>query len=211
MEEENNNMDGNVAVRNNVVLVGKKPPMNYVLAVVTQFNNGADNVRIRARGNAISKAVDVAEIVRNRFMTSLKSPSSANIQIGSEEISNEDGTKSKVSSIQILLSKLDGEHPVVENLIENSVLIGKKPTMNYVLAVVTQMNNGRDSVTVKARGNAISKAVDVVEIARNRFVAAAKNPSTGSIAINSEAIENEDGSTSKVSSIEILLEKDEPR
>ena len=86
----------------NVVLIGKKPTMNYVLAVVTQFNNGAKNVKIRARGNAISRAVDVAEISRNRFLTNL---AVSDITINSEEISNEDGTKSKVSSIEILMNK----------------------------------------------------------------------------------------------------------
>lgn len=86
----------------NVVLIGKKPTMNYVLAVVTQFNNGARNVKIRARGNAISRAVDVAEISRNRFLTDL---AVKDIRINSEEISNEDGTKSKVSSIEILMNK----------------------------------------------------------------------------------------------------------
>lgn len=89
----------------NVVLIGKKPPMNYVLAVVTQFNNGVRSVKIRARGNSISRAVDVAEIARNRFVTDITNPSSESITIGSEEISNEDGTKSKVSSIEITLTK----------------------------------------------------------------------------------------------------------
>ncbi len=41
--------------------------MNYVLAVLTQFNSGATEVSIKARGRAISRAVDVAEIVRKRF------------------------------------------------------------------------------------------------------------------------------------------------
>ncbi len=86
----------------NIVLIGKKPTMNYVLAVVTQFNNGAKSVKIRARGNAISRAVDVAEISRNRFLTNL---AVKDILINSEEISNEDGTKSKVSSIEILMDR----------------------------------------------------------------------------------------------------------
>lgn len=86
----------------NVVLIGKKPPMNYVLAVVTQFNNGARNVKIRARGNAISRAVDVAEISRNRFVTDASVNS---IAISSEEIANEDGTNSKVSAIEIILGR----------------------------------------------------------------------------------------------------------
>ncbi|MCK5261279.1 MAG: DNA-binding protein Alba, partial [Thermoplasmatales archaeon] len=56
----------------NVIYVGSKPPMSYVLAVVTQFNSGSDEVIIKARGRAISTAVDTAEIVRNRFVTDAK-------------------------------------------------------------------------------------------------------------------------------------------
>ena len=41
----------------NVIYVGNKPPMSYVLAVVTQFNGGSDEVVIKARGRAISRAV----------------------------------------------------------------------------------------------------------------------------------------------------------
>ncbi|MEM3791671.1 MAG: DNA-binding protein Alba [Candidatus Micrarchaeaceae archaeon] len=86
----------------NVVLIGKKPPMNYVLAVVTQFNNGAKKVLIKARGAAISRAVDVAEIARNRFLTETKV---STINIGSENLMNEDGSQSKVSFIEITLTK----------------------------------------------------------------------------------------------------------
>jgi DNA-binding protein Alba len=86
----------------NVVYIGKKPAMNYVLAVVTQFNNGAKNVKIKARGNTISRAVDVAEISRHRFLQEVKVD---RILINSEELQNEDGTKSKVSTIEINLGK----------------------------------------------------------------------------------------------------------
>ncbi|EMR74516.1 archaeal DNA-binding protein, partial [Thermoplasmatales archaeon SCGC AB-540-F20] len=53
----------------NVIYVGRKPPMSYVLAIVTQFNSGSDEVIIKARGKSISTAVDAAEITRNRFAT----------------------------------------------------------------------------------------------------------------------------------------------
>lgn len=86
----------------NVVYIGKKPTMNYVLAVVTQFNSGMSEVMIKARGNSISRAVDVKEIVVNRFLPNLKEKS---IRTSSEELTNEDGTKSKVSAIQIILEK----------------------------------------------------------------------------------------------------------
>ncbi len=86
----------------NVVYIGRKPTMNYVLAVVTQFNGGMNEVTIKARGNSISKAVDVKEIVVNRFLPGLKEKG---IRTSSEELMNEDGTKSKVSAIHIVLAK----------------------------------------------------------------------------------------------------------
>ena len=49
-------------MENNTIFVGSKPVMNYVLAVVTQFNEGSNSVVLRARGKAISRAVDAAEI-----------------------------------------------------------------------------------------------------------------------------------------------------
>jgi len=85
----------------NVVFIGIKPVMNYVLAVITQFNMGSDEVTLKARGKAISRAVDVAEIVRNRFLQSLKVKS---ISIGTEELQAESGTIN-VSTMEITLGK----------------------------------------------------------------------------------------------------------
>lgn len=85
----------------NTVYIGGKPVMNYVLAVVTQFNTGKSNeVIIKARGRAISRAVDVAEIVRRRFLPDLKVNS---ITTSTEEISRDDGSKAAVSSMEITL------------------------------------------------------------------------------------------------------------
>ena len=85
----------------NTIYVGNKPPMSYVLAVVTQFNGGSDEVVIKARGRAISRAVDTAEITRNRFVTNSKVK---DITIGTESITNEEGRTSNVSSIEITLT-----------------------------------------------------------------------------------------------------------
>jgi DNA-binding protein len=85
----------------NVIYVGHKPPMSYVLAVVTQFqSSGSDKVVIKARGRAISTAVDAAEIVRNRFIPDAKLKE---IKISTENITNE-GRTSNVSSIEIILT-----------------------------------------------------------------------------------------------------------
>ena len=85
----------------NVVLVGKKPTMSYVLATVTQFSDGMDNVHIKARGRSISRAVDVAEVVKNRFVQGVKT----NVEIGTEEIVDENNNKINVSTIDIGLDK----------------------------------------------------------------------------------------------------------
>ncbi|GAH38153.1 unnamed protein product, partial [marine sediment metagenome] len=52
---------------------------------------------------------------------------------------------------------------------ENAVFVGRRPTMNYVMAVMMVLNKGEDC-TVKARGKAISHAVDICEILKNRFL-----------------------------------------
>lgn len=85
----------------NVVYIGSKPVMNYVLAVVTQFNNGAKEVTVKARGKAISRAVDVVEVSRNRFLSDAKIK---DIKIGTEKIATERG-ESNVSIIEIVLTK----------------------------------------------------------------------------------------------------------
>jgi len=86
----------------NVIFVGRKPSMAYVLGVITQFSNGEKEVHIKARGRAISRAVDVAEIVRRRFVSDANVTS---IQIGTEERELEDKSKINVSTIAIILSK----------------------------------------------------------------------------------------------------------
>lgn len=76
--------------------------MNYVLAVVTQMNSGISQITLKARGRAISRAVDVAEIVRNKFINDMDLGS---IEISTEEITSREGTNSNVSAIEIQLIK----------------------------------------------------------------------------------------------------------
>lgn len=88
---------------------------------------------------------------------------------------------------------------------ENTIFVGKKPTMNYVLAIVTQFNNSDvNRIVIKARGKAISKAVDIAEITKHKFVQSVEYES---IKLDTEALEGENGTTSNVSSIEIVLKK----
>ncbi len=102
MNREVLNMTAKEESEENVIYVGNKPPMSYVLAVVTQFNSGSSEVIIKARGRAISRAVDAAEITRNRFASDAKVKE---IRIGTEAITNEEGRTSNVSSIEIVLAK----------------------------------------------------------------------------------------------------------
>ena len=88
----------------NTIFVGNKPAMTYVLAVMTCFNEkNANEVRICARGRAISSAVDVAELTRNRFLPDLKVKS---IITSTEKVMRrEGGGEANVSAIEIILAK----------------------------------------------------------------------------------------------------------
>ncbi len=86
----------------NVVYIGRKPVMSYVLAIITYFNSPeAKEVVLKARGRAITTAVDVAEITRRRFLEKIKT---SKISIGTEEITEEGGRARAVSTIDITLS-----------------------------------------------------------------------------------------------------------
>jgi DNA-binding protein len=86
----------------NTVFIGKKPVMNYVLACLTLFQNGSNDVHIKARGRSISTAVDTAEIVRKRFATDAKIK---DIKIDTEQLKDtESDAMSNVSSIEIILA-----------------------------------------------------------------------------------------------------------
>jgi DNA-binding protein Alba len=81
------------------------------------------------------------------------------------------------------------------------VYIGPKPTMTYVFQVVAQVHSGASPVIVKARGNAIAKAVDVVEVVRRRFLEGVVD--VGPITIDTERLVNREGRDANVSAIAI--------
>jgi len=87
----------------NIVYIGRKPTMNYVLAVITSFNSvDTKEVTLKARGRSITTTVDVAEIVRRKFMKELNV---GKITIGTEEIEQEEGGTRNVSTIEITLTR----------------------------------------------------------------------------------------------------------
>ncbi|MBN1329548.1 MAG: DNA-binding protein Alba [Candidatus Heimdallarchaeota archaeon] len=87
----------------NTIFVGNKPAMVYVLAIITCFNeNKAKEVKICARGRAISTAVDVAELTKNRFLPDIKVK---NITTSTEQVvRREGGGEANVSAIEIILT-----------------------------------------------------------------------------------------------------------
>jgi len=86
------------------------------------------------------------------------------------------------------------------------VFVGAKPVMNYVLACMTCLNSGSNKVVVKARGRAIPRAVDTVEVLRRSF---AKGVQLEGISLSTEEVEREQGQKSRVSAIEISVTKQE--
>ena len=83
-----------------IVRIGKKPIMNYVVACMTLLNNGQSEVMVRARGQSITKAVETVDMLRRAFMKNLKIES---VNIGTEEVKREDGSIASLSMIEIIL------------------------------------------------------------------------------------------------------------
>ena len=91
--------------KSGIVFIGSKPPMDYVLAVITRLSaSNAKEVILKARGQAITTAVDVAEITRNRFLKDLKV---SKIAIGTEEMPPREGENRArmVSTMEITLTR----------------------------------------------------------------------------------------------------------
>jgi DNA-binding protein len=93
------------AKKPDVVFIGNKPPMSYVMAVITAFSSSSTNeVTLKARGRSISTAVDTAEITRRRFLKDLTVTA---IGIGTEEMPPREGENRArmVSTMEIKLAK----------------------------------------------------------------------------------------------------------
>jgi len=86
----------------NVVYIGKKSIMNYVMAAITQINKGEKEIHIKARGRSISKAVDVAQLLKNRFEADVKVKE---VKIDTEEVKADEGGTINISTIDVVLEK----------------------------------------------------------------------------------------------------------
>jgi len=89
-----------------VILVGKKPALVYAVAILSRLNQGMKEVRLRARGMAISHAVDVTEILRRRFLG--ERLLIREIRTDTETMQPREGSiQRNVSTIEIVLGKSD--------------------------------------------------------------------------------------------------------
>lgn len=93
-----------IKISENIVFVGKKPIMSYVTACITFFNRGEKQVIVKARGRAISRAVDTVELLRRGFIKDLEIK---DIKINTEEFVHAEGQKSNVSTIEIVINKFE--------------------------------------------------------------------------------------------------------
>ena len=76
-----------------------------------------------------------------------------------------------------------------------TIFVGSKPATAYVIAALSAMNGDPRSCSVQARGRNISKAVDVVEILRQRFAPGLK---IDSITIGTDTFEEDQRKVSKI-------------
>jgi DNA-binding protein Alba len=94
-----------MAEKPGIVFIGSKPPMSYVLAIITSLSaSNTKEITLKARGQAITTAVDVAEITIRRFLKDLKI---TKIGIGTEEMPPREGENRArmVSTMEITLTK----------------------------------------------------------------------------------------------------------
>ena len=94
-----------MAEKSGIVFIGSKMPMDYVLAIITGLSaSNAKEITLKARGRAITTAVDAAEITRSRFLKDLKI---SRIGIGTEEMPAREGENRArmVSTMEITLTK----------------------------------------------------------------------------------------------------------
>ncbi len=109
-ETEQENKTNKGKIDDNTIFIGTKPFMNYVTAVVMQVTTKKSNeVKIVARGKFTSKAIDVVEVARHKFLEGTNKVNVKNIEIGSKKFNrkDEDGKERaiSVSTIEITISK----------------------------------------------------------------------------------------------------------
>src|SRR5947209_17454631 len=83
-----------------MVRIGKKPIMNYVVACMTLLNTGVADVMVRGRGQSITQAAEVVDMLRRAFMKNIRIHS---VDIGTEEVQRDDGSTASLAMIEIIV------------------------------------------------------------------------------------------------------------
>jgi len=87
--------------KRNLVIMGNKPIMNYVVACLTLFNEGAETVKVRARGKHINKAADTVGLLRRVFLPNLRV---VEAETGTDVLTRTDGNQAHVSILEIVIA-----------------------------------------------------------------------------------------------------------
>ena len=86
-----------------IIYIGTRPVKQYALKVLSVFQT-SQRITLKARGKAIIHAVDVNEVLKNRFMKDIVRV--VDIRTNTETVTNEEGKSSNISSIEIVLEKI---------------------------------------------------------------------------------------------------------
>lgn len=115
----------------NIIYIGRKPVMTYVLVLIDRLNNvKSGNILIKARGRAISTAVDTVEVAKRLLGVGFE----ISVDIGTEELSQLEGGVRNVSAMEITLTKSPTEEgekeesKILEDILEPPDTTGKPKT-----------------------------------------------------------------------------------
>jgi DNA-binding protein len=121
-----------------------------------------------------------------------------NMSSEASEVKESEVKESEVKESQVKETNRDSGGP------RDTIFIGKKPLMAYVTSTLIQLAN-LPSVSIKARGMSIGRAVDVAQIISRKTENAGY--SIGDIKIGSESLESKDGRQRNVSTIDIEVKR----
>jgi len=102
--KESESVGENITVKTDqpTLFIGTKPLMAYVTSALIQLANN-NRLFVRARGNSIGRAVDIAQIIVRKMERA--GFSITDIKVGSEELISNDNKKRQVSFISLEITK----------------------------------------------------------------------------------------------------------
>ena len=157
----------------------------------TEVNNATATAEITEANNATAETTETNNAT---VTTGTTEANNATVTTGTTEANNATVTTETTQTAK--QPETSGPRDII--------YIGKKPLMAYVTSTLIQLANV-PSVSIKARGMSIGRAVDVSQIISRKTENAGY--SIGTIKLDSEALESQDGRTRNVSTIEIQVKR----